>query len=65
MSASKLGATPKVMASASESSSLPNSLHVFVIRAMRPSSESMGMAMRMAMAAMSRCQGALRHRQQT
>ena len=35
--ASRLGATPKVITSASESSSLPKSLVVLVMRAMRPS----------------------------
>jgi hypothetical protein len=55
ISASRLGATPKVIASASESSSLPKSLHVFVMRAMRPSRESIGMAIRIAIAAQSRC----------
>ncbi len=46
---------PKVITSASESSSLPKSLVVLVMRAMRPSSASKGMANRMAIAAQSRC----------
>ncbi len=45
-----LGATPKVITSASESSSRPKSLQVLVRRAMRPSRASKGMANRMAMA---------------
>ena len=45
----RLGLTPKVITSASESSSLPNSLVVLVMRAMRPSRASNGMAKRMAM----------------
>ena len=46
-----LGATPNVITSASESSSLPKSLAVFVIRAMRPSIESNGIANMIAIAA--------------
>ena len=46
-----LGATPKVMTSARESSSLPKSLAVLVMRAMRPSRASKGMARPMARAA--------------
>ena len=51
--ASKAGATPKVITSARESSSLPNSLTAFVIRAMRPSIPSVKMATPIAIAAKS------------
>ena len=52
-----LGATPKVMTSASESSSRPKSLSVLVRRAMRPSSASKGIAKPMASAARSKWWG--------
>ena len=39
LKARMLGATPNVITSASESSSLPKSLVVFVMRAIRPSSD--------------------------
>ena len=51
--ASNAGATPKVMTSASESNSLPKSLLVPVIRAMRPSRPSNSTAKPMALAALS------------
>src|SRR6185312_496550 len=53
--ASRAGATPKVMTSASESSSRPKSLLVWVMRAMRPSSPSNRTAKPMALAALSKC----------
>jgi hypothetical protein len=53
--ASTAGATPKLITSASESSSRPNSLVVFVSRAMRPSSPSQKIAMPIIFAASSMC----------
>ncbi len=57
MYASKLGATPNVITSASESSSLPKSLVVFVIRAIRPSTPSNSTANPIASAAWSKYHG--------
>ena len=56
--ASTAGAIPKLMTSASESSSRPKSLVVLVMRAMRPSRPSRTTAAPMACAAMANCPAA-------
>ena len=55
--ASRAGATPKVMTSARESSSLPKSDVVLVIRAIRPSSPSKRIANPISIAELSKCCG--------